>query len=287
MNLKVEYFGEYRILNLINSGQSSRLYQAYDDRCRQYVCIKTLLDKSAKDKEQIKILKWEYEVAKRLSHPRLIRVFSFDWQGAIPYISMEWFSFPNVKFLINRGYGQYCENIERIVFRMAESLSYLHSSGWVHRDVKPDNFLFDVVSGELKLIDFAITRRVVTGFAKFFARRSQPQGTGSYMSPEQIKGLLPEPSVDIYSLGCVYYELLTTRLPFSGDSMNDLLRKHLSLLPPVVSVRNKNVTKEFSDLLKSMMSKSPKDRPNDATELLRLLQKTKIFQRPPKPEDIV
>jgi serine/threonine protein kinase len=138
----------------------------------------------------------------------------------------------------------------------------------------------------LKLIDFAIARRCVNGFWRIFARRSQPQGTRSYISPEQIRGLPPEPPVDIYSLGCAYYELLTTRPPFSADNMNDLLRKHISAAPPVVTLRNKNVTKEFSDLLQSMMSKSPKNRPKNASELLQIIKSIKIFQRTPKPEDI-
>ncbi|MDR2345114.1 MAG: serine/threonine protein kinase [Planctomycetaceae bacterium] len=286
-NISFEYWGNYRILNLISSGQSSRIYQAYDDQNRQAVCIKTLLDKTAKDKEQIQILKQEYDIAKRLNHPKLIRVFSFGWQRDVPYIVMEWFAGSNLKSLINRGYSQYCDQIEQIVFNMIDSLSHLHLSGWVHRDIKPDNFLFDTKNKELKLIDFAITRKNVTGFSRFFTRRSQPQGTGSYMPPEQIKGLPPEFSADIYSLGCTIYELLTMRLPFSGDSMNDLLKKHLSAPMPNVISRNKNITKEFNNLLKTITSKSAKDRPNNATELLRIIQKTKIFQNPPKPEDIV
>jgi serine/threonine protein kinase len=285
-NVSVEYFGEYRVLNLINTGQSSRLLQAYDDQKHQSVCIKTLSAKNTRDSEQIKMLKHEYDVAVKLRHPKLINVFSFGWQREAPYMVMEWFPTPNLKILISRGYGQYCNQVVRIISEMAESLSYLHSRGWVHRDVKPDNFLFNIDNGELKLIDFAIARRCVNGFWRIFARRTQPQGTRSYISPEQIRGLPPEPAVDIYSLGCAYYELLTTRPPFSADNMNDLLKKHISAAPPVVTLKNKNVTKEFSDLLQSMLSKSPNNRPKNASELLKIIKTIKIFQRNPKPEDV-
>ncbi|MDR1480439.1 MAG: serine/threonine protein kinase [Planctomycetaceae bacterium] len=285
-NISVEYFGKYRVLNLINTGQSSRLLQAYDDLKQRSVCIKTLSANAANDSEQVKMLKHEYEVAVKLCHPKLVQVFSFGWQRDVPYIVMEWFASPNLKVLISRGYGQYCNQIVQLISDMAESLSYLHLSGWIHRDIKPDNFLFNLNNGELKLIDFAIARRYVSSFWRIFARRSQAQGTRSYISPEQIRGVLPEPSVDIYSLGCTYYELLATRLPFSADNMNDLLRKHISATPPAVMLRNKNVTKEFSDLLRSMMSKSPIDRPKNATELLRIIKSTKIFQRHPKIEDV-
>jgi serine/threonine protein kinase len=285
--MSIEYFGVYRILKLINSGQSSRLFQAYDDRTRQFVCIKTLLDSRARDVEQIKLLKWEYDVLVKLSHPKLVRVYSLEWRREVPYIVMEWFPASNVKLLIGRGYGQYCEHIERLFLDMAESLAYLHLRGWVHRDVKPDNFLFDINGSEIRLIDFAIARRSVGGFARFFARRLPPQGTASYMSPEQIKGSPPEYSADIYSLGCVFYEILTTRVPFSGDSVNDLLRKHIAATPPLVTVKNKNVTKEFSDLLKSMMSKSTKNRPQNAAEITQILKTIRIFQKKPKQEDLI
>ncbi|MDR0390385.1 MAG: serine/threonine protein kinase, partial [Planctomycetaceae bacterium] len=239
--MSIEYFGEYRVLSLVNVGQSSRLFQAYDDRLRQSVCIKTLLESGVGDRGQVRLLRWEYDVLSCFNHLRLLRVYSFGWRRELPYIVMEWFPASNLKLFISRGYDQYCEFIERIFFEMAESLSYLHLCGWVHRDVKPENFLFDV-GGGIRLIDFAISRRVVSGIWRFLSRRLPSQGTASYMSPEQIRGLLPECVSDIYSLGCVYYEILTTRLPLSGESVNDLLRKHISVVPPLVTVKNKNVT---------------------------------------------
>ncbi|MDR1485805.1 MAG: serine/threonine protein kinase [Planctomycetaceae bacterium] len=276
--MSIEYFGEYRVLSLVNVGQSSRIYRAYDDRARRSVCVKTLLD-GVLVKEQVELLKWEYDVLLKLNYPKLCQVYSFGWCREVPYIVMEWFPASNVKLLISRGYDQYYDHIERIIFDMADSLSYLHLRGWVHRDVKPDNFLFDVGGCGIRLIDFAIARRCVGGIARFLARRSPPQGTASYIAPEQIKGLPPECSADIYSLGCAYYEILTTRVPFSGDSVNDLLKKHIASPPPVVAAKNKNVTKEFSDLVKIMMSKSQNDRPKNATELLKLLKTTRIFQK--------
>ncbi len=286
-SVSIGYMGPYRLLNVINTGQTSRLWHAYDDKNRTFVGIKTLLDRFAAEKEQLQILKWEYEVAHKFSHPKLIQLKEFGWQGKTPYLVMEWFSAPNLKMWINRGYDQYCRFLPRLLPDMAESLLYMHGQGWTHRDVKPDNFLLKEETGEMKLIDFALARKIVKGFGKLIARRLKTQGTASYMSPEQIRGLPPDPMMDIYSLGCTYYELLTGRVPFTGETMNDLLNKHLSALPTPVTQRNKNLTPEFANLLKIMMAKQPEDRPKSTAELLQQLRGIRMFRRDPSESDLV
>jgi serine/threonine protein kinase len=282
----IGYFGSYRRLNVVNTGQSSRLWQAYDDRNHRFVGIKTLLDQYARQKDQIQILKWEYDVGSKLSHPKLIHIFEFDWHHKIPYLVMEWFSAPNLKMWVNRGYAQYCTYLPKLIPEMVEGLLYLHEQGWTHRDIKPDNFLFSNESGEMKLIDFALARRIAKGFSKIFATKSKTQGTASYMSPEQICGRPPDPRMDIYSLGCTFYELLTTRLPFAGESMNDLLHKHLTTPPPPIAQRNKNITPEFAAILKIMLAKKIDDRPKSTEELLKMIHATRIFRRSPAPTDV-
>jgi len=282
----IGYLGPYRLLNVINTGQSSRLWQAYDDRNRQYVGIKTLLDQFSRQREQVQILKWEYDVASKFSDPKLVKIIEFAWHQRNPYLVMEWFSAPNLKMWINRGYAEYCKYLPAIMPAMAEALLYLHTQGWVHRDVKPDNFLFSDETSELKLIDFALARKTVSGIGKLFSMRSKTQGTASYMSPEQIQGLPPEPSSDIYSLGCTFFELLTTKLPFAGESMGDLLRKHLSTSPPAITTRNKNLTPEFVNLHKLMMMKKPADRFKTTAEFVKHIKGIRIFRGQPKPEDI-
>lgn len=282
----IGYLGPYRLLNVVNTGQSSRLWQAYDDHNRNFVGIKTLLDRFAQQKDQVQILKWEYEVASQLSNPKLIRIFEFGWQGKTPYLVMEWFSAPNLKMWVNRGYEQYCKFLPKLLPDMAEGLLYLHEQGWVHRDVKPDNFLFSDESEEVKLIDFALARKIAKGLGKMFARKTKTQGTASYMSPEQIQGLPPEPQADMYSLGCTFFELLTTKLPFAGESMNDLLRKHLTAAPPAIKNRNNNLTPEFVNLMSLLLAKKPEDRFKTTAELCQHLRRVRIFRKTPSAGDI-
>jgi len=290
MSSGLGYIGPFRLLEVVNRGQSCSLWRAYDDEKREYVGVKTLLDSTAKQRRQVQLLEHEYKVGSKLSHPNLINIFHYDWHNKIPYIGMEWFSAINLKMWINRGYESYCEHIPQIFIQSTKALAYQHEQGWVHRDVKPDNFLFAPDTITIKMIDFALARRaasnIITAFLMGLAPKGSAQGTASYMSPEQIQRLPPTPHADMYSLGCTFYELLTTRQVFTGDTLNELLNKHLSAPPPPVGQRNKNITPEFSELLKAMLAKKPQDRPKDSRELLRLLQATRLFRRPPSKDDV-
>jgi serine/threonine protein kinase len=158
----------------------------------------------------------------------------------------------------------------------------MHSQGYVHCDIKPDNFLVSR-DGDVKLIDFTISQRVKTGFAKWFGGKPKViAGTKSYMSPEQIRGKALDARSDIYSFGCVLYELVTGKPPFTGSSPSDLLNKHLSAPIPSPLVINDNVTAEYTAVIRSAMAKNPDERPSSMWELLKTLRKTKVFKKPPR-----
>ena len=161
-------------------------------------------------------------------------------------------------------------------------MAVLHEAGWIHRDVKPDNFLFSEEKG-VKLIDFALCKPIkVSPLAKLLKFKSVPQGTPSYMSPEQILGAPLDGRSDIYSLGCSFFEMLASRPTFTGESMNDLLSKHISASTPMIRARNKFVTEEFSALLSQMMAKRPQDRPKSMRDLVMAMRSIRIFTKPPQ-----
>ena len=162
-----------------------------------------------------------------------------------------------------------------------ESLCYLAEQGWVHRDVKPDNFLISP-QGELKLIDFALAVRPKSGLARMFALKAKPQGTMSYMPPEQILGKPVDLKADVYSLACTVFELVSGKKPFTGMSTNELLQKHVAGPIPALEAANRNVTVEFGSVIRRCLAKEPADRPTMA-DFRRELQSIALFKMRPKP----
>ena len=174
--------------------------------------------------------------------------------------------------------------LDKIVEQAAEGLYYMHTKNWIHLDVKPDNFLVSS-EGTVKLIDFTIAEKKKKGLSKLFHSVKVAKGTRSYMAPEQIRKKVCDERTDVYAFGCVLYELCTGKPPYTGDNPNDLLNKHLSASIPSPIVHNDNVTRDFADLVKSMMAKNAENRPPSMWEFLKAYRGIQIFRkRPRKPE---
>lgn len=276
--------GPYRLVSLVHSSPVGRLWQGYHDGLGQPVAVKTLLEKYYKDREKVGYLKWEYAIGSKLNHPRVIRIYEFGVDRGAPYLGMEWFPAPDLKNRIHQGVEGIAHLIPKIILQATEAMAYFDGQGWVHRDVKPENFLVSD-EGEVKLIDFALAQRCKSGLARLFARKTKVQGTHSYMSPEQIRGLALDQRADLYSLACTFYELVAGRPPFAGARTKDLLTKHLKSPPPPLDAANKNVTPEFSELIRRAMSKEPTDRHETIQDFLRHLGAIRVFRRtPPAPQ---
>jgi eukaryotic-like serine/threonine-protein kinase len=279
------YLGTFRLLNVVHTGQNCQIWQAYDDANDRMVGVKTLLDKYVKDREQIRFIRWEYAVGRTLKDPRIIEMLALDIDRGIPYLVVEWFSAPNMKQRINAGIEKIAHLLPKIVEQSAGALGYLHKMGWIHRDVKPDNFLISD-EAEVKLIDFALARKQRSRFMNIFSGRNKVQGTRSYMAPEQIRGKTPDPRADIYSFGCVLHELLAGRPPFTGINSNDLLMKHLRTPPPPLEAANTNVTSEFAQLIRRCMAKNPAARPGSMDDFLGEFRLMRMFRIQPKAPEI-
>jgi eukaryotic-like serine/threonine-protein kinase len=278
------YLGPYRLLNVVHTGQNCCIWQAYDDANGRIVGIKTLLDKFINDREQIRLLRWEYAVGRTMKHPLIIEIFLLDIDRGTPYLVSEWFSAPNLKQRMNAGIEKIAHLLPKVVERSAEALAYMHKMGWIHRDVKPDNFLVGDAA-EVKLIDFALSQKQKKGLMKFFAGRSKVQGTRSYMAPEQIRGTAQDFRTDIYSFGCVLHEVLSGKPPFTGVNSNDLLMKHLRSTPPPLEAHNSNVTPEFAQLVRKCMAKNPSARPSTMDDFLGEFRMIRMFKIQPKPPE--
>ena len=265
------YLGPYRLLSLVHTGQTTRVWQALHDREEKVYAVKVLLENLRGDRSQAHLLKWEYSVGSDIEGDHVVRMAEYGVVRKMPYLAMEWIPWPNMKARIRLGLPAVTPLIPKMVTEAVQALAQFAIRGWVHRDIKPDNFLVSD-EGRVKLIDFALAQRRPGLLARLFSRHPKVlQGTRSYMSPEQIRGKAMDERSDIYSLGCTLFELTGGRPPFTGSSTNELFGRHLNAAAPGLQAMNRNVTPEFADLVRRMLAKRPDARPRSASDILREL----------------
>ena len=195
-----DFLGPYRLARLIRLGSTCQVWEAILDRDNKRYALKVLRPEQRGNKDEIAFLKHEFEVAKELNHKNIIKLIEYRTDAETPFIVLELFSEMNLKMAMRRGPEPIAYKLPSIVEQASEGLYYLHSKGYVHCDIKPDNILLSR-EWEVKLIDFTIAKKIKTGFGKLFAGKTKVEGTRSYMSPEQIRGGTLEPRSDIYSMG--------------------------------------------------------------------------------------
>lgn len=275
--------GPYQVVRLLACTPVTEICEAVDAEGRR-VALKVLRPHLRREAERLDLLRRECEVGRKLHHPRIIETYDF-LDGDIPCIVLELYAAPNLKEVLRAGVEQIAWYAHKIIHQAADALAYCHSRGWIHRDIKPDNFLIGA-KGNVKLIDFALAQRRRSGLARCFGGGAKVQGTRSYMSPEQIRGEAPDERADVYSFGCTIYEMVTGRLPLSGENPDDVLMKHLKKPPPPPATFNSELNREFNDLVQRMLSKKPGDRPPTMQAFLKEFAGMTIFRNtPPKPRD--
>jgi serine/threonine-protein kinase len=275
-----EIIDGYRLRTLIQTGQSSQVYEVVEVTSNRHFAMKLLLPETARDSTHRALLFHEAEVGKTLAHPNIIRITRVSRSQTTPYFVMEFFPSGSVRTrLLTKQMDFLREHSQSVLKQTATGLAFMNAQGWVHRDVKPDNILVNA-SGDVRIIDFAISTRITTGMAKLFRKRGKAQGTRSYMSPEQIRGHALDGRADIYSFGATCYEITTGRPPFRGLDASDLLRKHIIEKPISPANYNPDLTDEFSALVLHMLAKKKEDRPKDFHEILIALRGMRVFKTP-------
>lgn len=273
-----EVIGGYKLLKHMVTGHTSQVWEVVEGQSHRHFAMKLLLPEKAREPEHRRFLIHEAEVGKQLAHPNIIKIVAVGRDRTNPYFVMEYFPAGNLKLRIMRKDFTFIhDRAQDILKQWSTGLAFMNAKGWVHRDVKPDNILVNS-AGELRIIDFALAQRIPSGLLKLFRRRQKPQGTRSYMSPEQIRGLPLDGRADIYSFGASAYELITGRPPFRAASNQELLNKHISEKPASPRLYNPDVTEEFADLVLQMLAKKKEDRPRDFHEVLMKMRGMRIFK---------
>ncbi|HTN75188.1 MAG TPA: serine/threonine-protein kinase [Pirellulaceae bacterium] len=271
-----DYLGTYRLTRLIRAGQATQVWEAENEADNKRYALKVLQPAFKNNAEELGFLKHEWEVAKDFRHPNVIRLFEMNMKSELPFLVLELANNKNMKIALRES--NLIRVAQRIIEQAAEGLFYVHERGWIHRDVKPDNFLVSE-EGDVKVIDFTIAERKSTGFnfSKMF-KKSKIQGTRSYMSPEQIKGHGLDARADIYSYGCVMFELLGGKAAYTGSTPDELLEKHLKAQVPSLLSVSSEVTPEAANLVSRMMAKDRRQRPDSMWEILKELRGIKLFK---------
>jgi eukaryotic-like serine/threonine-protein kinase len=274
-----EILGGYRLQNLMMTGQTSQVWEVVEVTSHRHFAMKLLLPEKGHG-EHRRMLLHEASVGLKLAHPNVIKIVAVSKDPKTPYFVMEFFPAGSLKLRLVRKQHEFLKEKAPSIFKQAATaLAYMHASHWVHRDVKPDNFLVNS-AGELRVIDFALAQHIEkpSFFGSLFRRKGPVQGTRSYMSPEQIRGLPLDGRADMYSFGATAYELVTGRPPFRGASNQDLLNKHIAEKPVSPQLHNSDVTNEFSELVLHMLAKKREDRPKDFYQVLMRLRGMKVFK---------
>ena len=270
--------GPLKLVQQIGVGRHCQIWEAAEAPSGRRVAVKVVVPAMAGDVGQRKLLEHELAVARSLDHPTIVKIDRFAVEGGLPHLVMELFPHPNLKKQIAAGVEALAPRLQRIVTEIALAVDHMHSRGWLHRDLKPDNILA-APDGQVKLIDFAIAAKPSGFLGRLLGGTTTAQGSPSYMAPEQIRGAALDARSDIYSFGCVLFELLAGRPPYTAATPNELLNKHVSAPVPGVDTFNRHATTGGTAFLRKLLAKTPAERPASMREVLQQLRTVRLLER--------
>jgi len=267
--------GRYELDGVVGRGGMAEVYRARDIRLDRIVAIKTLRADLARDQTFQARFRREAQSAASLNHPSIVAVYDTGEDMAtgvpVPYIVMEFVDGRTVRDLLIEGHRLLPERSLEIIDGVLRALEYSHQAGIVHRDIKPGNVMV-TRNGDIKVMDFGIARAMSDAQATM-TQTAQVIGTAQYLSPEQARGDRVDARSDLYSAGCLLYELLTGRPPFTGDSPVAIAYQHVRENPIPPSRIDPDIPLWADAIVLKAMAKSPADRYQSAAEMRADLQR--------------
>lgn len=260
--------GQYRVVELLGSGSMGVVYKAVDETLDREVAIK-ILNPDLDDPELMRRLRTEATTLAKLNHPEIATIYELRRTDQSVVMVMEFVRGEALDKVLERSGSLPVETVAYVVDRVLSVLSHAHQLGIVHRDIKPANVMV-TASGGIKVMDFGIA----------FMRDAEQTGVGNdvvgtpgYMPPEQIRGQDIDGRSDLYAVGVIFYRLLTGAFPFRADTIEDMLRKQLSGVPPIPLNHYRSGLPEWCErIVARALSASPSDRFQNAAQFRSALK---------------
>ena len=264
------FIGErYEILALIGSGGTADVFKAVDRRLNRNVAIKILKSSFTGDKKIVEKFRQEAQSCAGLTHPNIVSVYDVGNDGDLHYIVMELIEGITLKKFIERKGKLEIKEAIGIAIQIAQGLDAAHANHIVHRDIKPQNIIISR-EGKVKVTDFGIARATLGTSTNTI--NQAPVGSVHYLSPEQARGGFSDERSDIYSLGVTIYEMLSGKVPFSGDNNVSVALLHIQGEATPLHEINPDVTPSVEKIVAKCMQKKPERRYFSAAELIKDLK---------------
>jgi tetratricopeptide (TPR) repeat protein/predicted Ser/Thr protein kinase len=263
----------YEIVRLLGQGGMGAVYQAHDRELERQVAIKVIRADMAANPEILRRFKQELILARQITHKNVIRIFDLGQADGIKFITMEYIEGENLQIVLRRKKKLEPAGAANIVAQVCRALEAAHNESVVHRDLKPQNIMLDK-SGRAYVMDFGIARSMLgVGLTQTGALI----GTPDYMSPEQAKGQSLDARSDLFSLGIIFYEMLSGQVPFNADTTMGKLWMRTNEPARPLGELDKTIPQPLSDIVRKCLEIDPQKRFASAGELL---QRIEVWQGP-------
>ncbi len=268
MNEEEKYIGKllddrYEILETIGEGGMALVFRALDHRLNRYVAVKIMREEMAKDEEFRRRFCAESHAVAMLSNPNIVSVYDVSHSDEREYIVMELISGITLKQYMDKKGALDWKEVVHFTKQIARALSHAHERGIIHRDIKPQNIML-LRDGTLKVADFGIAALE----NEVHENNGQTIGSIHYIAPEQARGNSPDARSDIYSLGVVMYEMLSGKLPYTGNTLAEIAVKHMNAKPEPLCANFPSIPAELERITLKAMNADLEERYQTAGELL-------------------
>jgi len=257
----------YELHRKLARGGMSDVYLARDLLLDRPVAVKVLFPEYAKDPTFVERFRREAQAAANLNHPNIVAIYDWGQQSGTYFIVMEYVEGRSLSEIIRTDGPLHPRRAAEVTADIAAALGFAHRNGVVHRDVKPGNIIISP-SGQVKVADFGIAQAITGGADQSnLTQAGAVMGTATYFSPEQAQGKPVDPRSDLYSLGCVLYEMLTSKPPFAGDTPVAIAYQHVQSPVTLPSASGVAVPPALEAIDMQLLAKSPSDRYASAEDL--------------------